>query len=84
MSDHIKTANLGKELVASKLRDMGLDIEFMNSKKNIILAYNYKLKRKVQLRIKTRRTKSWQASIDDGKEYSKPLDEVKFWIFVDL
>jgi hypothetical protein len=58
-----------------------------NTPKIDLLACNSDQSRTVQIQVKTKKGRSWHASIVDCiamEEPPSPLDVIKFWVFVDL
>jgi len=81
-----QTARAGEFFVAAELNKRGAyAVTFAGNMPSIdILASNRDQSRTVRIQVKTKRSGSWQTSIDRGKRCSPKVDEDSFWIFVDL
>jgi hypothetical protein len=81
-----QTARAGEHFVAAELNRRGAyAVTFAgNMPKTDILASNSDQSRTVSIQVKTRRSGTWQTSIDQGKKCTPFADETHFWIFVDL
>ena len=81
-----QTARAGEYFVAAELNRRGAyAVTFAGNMPKIdILASNSDQSRTVSIQVKTRRSGSWQTSIDQGKKCRPLDDENNFWIFVDL
>jgi Holliday junction resolvase-like predicted endonuclease len=81
-----QTARAGEYYVAAELSRRGVyAVTFAGNMPKIdILASNTDQSRTVKIQIKTRKSGTWQCSIDDGKPIKKKEEEDRFWIFVDL
>ncbi len=80
------TARAGEYFVASELNRRGAyAITFAGNMPKIdILATDLNRTRTVSIQVKTRRTGSWQASIDEGQPCGRKPNERHFWVFADL
>lgn len=81
-----QTARAGEYFVAAELNRRGAyAFTFAGNMPKIdILVSNLNRTRTVSIRVKTRRTGSWQTSIDKGQPSKRNPKETHFWVFVDL
>jgi len=81
-----QTARAGEFFVAAELNKRGAyAVTFAGNMPSIdILASNRDQSRTVRIQVKTKRTGSWQTSIDHGRSCKPRDDKGSFWIFVDL
>ena len=82
-----QTSRAGEHFVAGELNKRGsYAVTFAGNMPKIdIIASNVERTRIVYIQVKTKRSGTWQTSIDLGRKIeSKPKDETSFWIFVDL
>lgn len=81
-----QTARAGEYFVAGELNKRGAyAVTFAGNMPKIdILASNMEQARTVLIQVKTRRTGSWQTSIDQGKRCNSQYHKTSFWVFVDL
>ena len=81
-----QTARAGEHFVAAELNRCGAyAVTFAGNMPRIdILASDKEQKRTVSIQVKTRRSGTWQTSIDEGKKTKVKSGDTHFWIFVDL
>lgn len=81
-----QTARAGEYFVAAELNRRGAyAVTFAGNMPIIdVLATDLAQTRTVSIQIKTRRSGSWQTSINEGRECTPNEEETKFWIFVDI
>jgi hypothetical protein len=81
-----QTARAGEFFAAAELNKRGAyAVTFAGNMPSIdILASNRDQSRTVRIQVKTKRSGSWQTSIDRGKRCEPRENEDSFWIFVDL
>lgn len=81
-----QTGRAGEHFVAAELNRRGAyAVTFAGNMPRIdILASNFDQTRTISIQVKTRRSGTWHASINDGKKRKSSSNETNFWIFVDL
>jgi hypothetical protein len=80
-----QVALAGQHLVAAELHRRGANARFDRSIPDThIVASNTTNTRTVALRVKTKRTGNWQASIEQRTDRPQDVAETHFWIFVEL
>jgi len=81
-----QTGQAGEHFVAAELNRRGAyAVTFAGNMPKIdILASNHDRTRTVSIQVKTRRTGTWHASIDDGRKCKTTSMETHFWVFVDI
>ena len=81
-----QTGMAGEYFVAAELNRQGAyAVTFAGNMPKIdILASDIRQNRTVSIQVKTRRTGTWQCSINDGEKCKRRNRETAFWVFVDL
>ncbi len=81
-----QTARAGEHFVAAELNRWGVyAVTFTGNMPRIdILASKVNRTRTVNIQVKTRRSGTWQTSIDEGKKCERCYNETNFWVLVDL
>ena len=81
-----QTGRAGEHFVATELNRRGAyAVTFAGNMPKIdILASNLERTRTVHIQVKTRRSGTWQTSVDEGRKCKRSSNKTNFWIFVDL
>jgi len=81
-----QTGRAGEHFVAAELNRRGAyAVTFAGNMPKIdILASNLERTRTVHIQVKTRRSGTWQTSVDEGRKGKRSSNETNFWIFVNL
>jgi Holliday junction resolvase-like predicted endonuclease len=81
-----QTGRAGEHFVAAELNRRGAyAVTFAGNMPKIdILASNLERTRTVHIQVKTRRSGTWQTSVDEGRKCKRSSNKTNFWIFVDL
>jgi hypothetical protein len=79
-----EVGGMAKSLVAAKLLEFGVYIKFPKGKKNIITVKSGDGNRDFFIRIRSRRSGSWQIATSEGRSPEEEIDEREFWVLVDF
>jgi Holliday junction resolvase-like predicted endonuclease len=81
-----QTGRAGEYFAAAELNRRGAyAVTFAGNMPRIdILASNLERTRTVNIQVKSRRSGTWQTSVDEGRKCKRSSNETNFWIFVDL
>jgi len=81
----LDVAERGIELAIQELRNRGASVERTNEgRSRNLLNVVGSIERQTTVYVKTRRTGTWHSTVGRGSLRTKPLDERRFWMFVDL
>jgi hypothetical protein len=91
MADNQSTAELGRALVAEMLERRGFTVTQMKTRNLTLLLAESRSQlraqnggRRVAVRVKTRRSGTWQGSVSDGAANPATTHPETFWVFVDI
>ena len=81
-----QTARAGEYYVAAELNRRGAyAVTFAGNMPKIdIMASNLDQSRIVTIQVKTKRSGTWHASIDEGRPCEPRVPETAFWVFIDI